>query len=114
MEPTLEPITLAEAKAQTRITDDYSNELLLSYIRTARAEAEQHLGRGLLTQTWKLALESFADVMSLPMADVPQIVLRQHWHRRFHKDPRSQWLRRLMSELFSQALDEWRAGEEGS
>ena len=48
-------------------------------------------------------------VMSLPMADVPQIVLRQHWHRRFHKDPRSQWLRKLISELFSQASDEWRS-----
>ena len=51
-------------------------------------------------------------MMSLPMADVPQIVLRQHWHRRFHKDPRSQWLRKLMSELFSQASDEWRASED--
>ena len=51
-------------------------------------------------------------MMSLPMADVPQIVLRQHWHRRFHKDPRSQWLRKLMSELFSQASDEWRRSED--
>lgn len=38
-------------------------------------------------------------MMSLPMADAPQIVLRQHWHRRFHKDPKNQWLRKLMSEL---------------
>jgi DNA-binding transcriptional LysR family regulator len=51
-------------------------------------------------------------VMSLPMADVPQIVLRQHWHRRFHKDPRNQWLRKLIGELFSQASDEWRASED--
>jgi DNA-binding transcriptional LysR family regulator len=53
-------------------------------------------------------------MMSLPMTDVPQIVLRQHWHRRFHKDPRSQWLRKLISELFSQASDEWRASEDES
>ena len=51
-------------------------------------------------------------MMSLPMADVPQIVLRQHWHRRFHKDPRSQWLRKLMAELFSQASDEWRSTDD--
>lgn len=51
-------------------------------------------------------------VMSLPMADVPQIVLRQHWHRRFHKDPRNQWLRKMISELFSQASDEWRSSED--
>jgi uncharacterized PurR-regulated membrane protein YhhQ (DUF165 family) len=50
--------------------------------------------------------------MSLPMQDVPQIVLRQHWHRRFHKDPRNQWLRKVMSELFSQASDEWGASGE--
>jgi len=53
-------------------------------------------------------------MMVLPMNDVPQIVLRQHWHRRFHKDPRNQWLRKLVSELFSQESDEWRAsGDEG-
>jgi len=51
-------------------------------------------------------------MMSLPMRDVPQIVLRQYWHRRFHKDPRNQWLRKLMSELFSQASDDWRASNE--
>jgi hypothetical protein len=28
-------------------------------------------------------------IMVLPMTDVPQIVLRQHWHRRFHKDLRN-------------------------
>jgi hypothetical protein len=51
-------------------------------------------------------------MMSLPMADVPQIVLRQHRHRRFNKDPRNQWLRKLMSELFSPAADEWRSSED--
>ena len=66
--PTDEPITLAEAKAQARITDDHSNGLLRSYIQTAREAAEQILGRGLLTQTWRQERADFADVMWLPMA----------------------------------------------
>jgi DNA-binding transcriptional LysR family regulator len=49
--------------------------------------------------------------MSLPSLDLPKIVLKQHWHRKFHKDSRNQWLRKLMSELFSQELDEWRGSE---
>lgn len=66
--PVQEPITLAEAKAQARILDDNSNALLLSYIKTAREEAEGTLGYGLFTQTWKLELREFADVIPLPMA----------------------------------------------
>jgi len=43
-----------------------------------------------------------------PFADLPQIVIKQHWHRKAHHDPRSQWLRRLMTRLFSQESDEWK------
>lgn len=66
--PTFEPITMDEAKRQARITDDNSNALLLSYIQTAREAAEDWLGRGIPTQTWKVTLEWFANVMPLPMA----------------------------------------------
>jgi uncharacterized phiE125 gp8 family phage protein len=66
--PAVEPISLADAKAQARITDDNSNALLSSYIATAREAAEEYLGRGLYTQTWKLSLDWFANVMPLPMA----------------------------------------------
>ena len=37
----------------------------------------------------------------------PRIELRQHWHRRAHKDARSLWLRRVISGLFNAATDEW-------
>lgn len=66
--PTVEPITLAEAKLQARISDDASNALLRSYIQTARQTAEDTLGYGLYTQTWKLVLSAFAEVIPLPMA----------------------------------------------
>lgn len=66
--PAQEPISLAEAKAQARITDDNSNTLLASYIATAREAAETYLGRGLYTQTWKLSLDWFANEIQLPRA----------------------------------------------
>jgi DNA-binding transcriptional LysR family regulator len=37
----------------------------------------------------------------------PRIELRQHWHKRVHKDARGIWLRRLISGLFNEATDEW-------
>ena len=37
----------------------------------------------------------------------PRIELRQHWHRRVHKDARSIWLRKVISNLFNAATDEW-------
>jgi DNA-binding transcriptional LysR family regulator len=37
----------------------------------------------------------------------PRIELRQHWHRRVHKDARSIWLRKAISNLFNAATDEW-------
>lgn len=43
-----------------------------------------------------------------PPFDVPRFDLRQHWHRRFHKNPRSRWLRSQLATLFSDATDEWR------
>jgi uncharacterized phiE125 gp8 family phage protein len=68
VEPAIEPLTIAEAKAQARITIPAEDSLFDGWIRAARHEAEKYLSRGLLTQTWKLVLDQFADVMSLPMA----------------------------------------------
>ena len=44
-----------------------------------------------------------------PFPDAPRIVLKQHWHRKAHHDPRNRWLRRLVSELFNQESDEWKS-----
>ena len=37
----------------------------------------------------------------------PRIELRQHWHRKVHKDARNIWLRKLVNRLFNEATDEW-------
>ena len=72
--PVLSAITLADAKAQTRIVDDESNGLLLSYIASATDEAEQALGYGLLTQSYKVTADDFYDVFPLPMCLVLQSI----------------------------------------
>jgi uncharacterized phiE125 gp8 family phage protein len=66
--PTVEPITVEEAKKQARITDAASDGLIESYIISAREACESFMGRGLLTQTVKAVLEDFANVMPLPLA----------------------------------------------
>jgi DNA-binding transcriptional LysR family regulator len=42
-----------------------------------------------------------------PPFRTPRIDLRQHWHRRFHQDPRHRWLRGEVSALFNDKSDEW-------
>lgn len=42
------------------------------------------------------ALRTFAVPFHLPQYDV-----KQHWHERFHNDPGSQWLRRVIAELMT-------------
>ena len=37
----------------------------------------------------------------------PRIALRQHWHVKFHKDPRNGWLRGIVGQLFNATTDEW-------
>jgi uncharacterized phiE125 gp8 family phage protein len=66
--PTLEPLTVAEAKAQIRSVQSSEDAVITSYIRAARQAAENYLGYGLLTQSWQLNLSDFVDVIPLPMA----------------------------------------------
>ena len=43
-----------------------------------------------------------------PPMRTPRIDLKQHWHRKFQRDPKSKWLRELVASLFTDELDEWR------
>ena len=38
----------------------------------------------------------------------PRFDLKQFWHRRYHQDLRSRWLREMIAELFNDATDEWK------
>ncbi len=42
-----------------------------------------------------------------PPFTLPRYDLKQHWHRKFHNDPRITWLRGLVASLFNDDRDEW-------
>lgn len=73
--PTVEPVTLAEAKLQCRYDLDDEDALILRLTRAAREFAETFCHRAIPTQTWDWKLDAFpcAWPMVLPMAGVTSI-----------------------------------------
>jgi uncharacterized phiE125 gp8 family phage protein len=57
--PAVEPVTLDEAKAQLKLDTDADDDLVARLIPAARARAEWHLGRALITQSWTLWLDAW-------------------------------------------------------
>jgi DNA-binding transcriptional LysR family regulator len=47
--------------------------------------------------------------VAMPPLDIAGFDLKQHWHRKFHNDPRNKWLREQVAQLFNDENDEWRA-----
>ena len=39
--------------------------------------------------------------------DIPGFDLKQHWHRKYHNDPKVIWLRNVVARLFNDTTDEW-------
>ena len=54
----------------------------------------------------RIAPQQFA--VAMPPFEVAGFDVKQHWHRKFHNDARSRWLRVQVAELFNDATDEWR------
>jgi DNA-binding transcriptional LysR family regulator len=44
---------------------------------------------------------------ALPPFDIAGFDVKQHWHRKFHNDPRNRWLREQVACLFNDETDEW-------
>lgn len=74
-EPTLEPITLVEAKDFCRASHlDHEDEIIDSLIKVAREEVEHATGRKLLTTTLKYTLDKFPYwALSLPGGNIQEI-----------------------------------------
>ncbi len=67
--PSVEPLTLAEAKAHLRVFVDDENTLIESLIVAARVHVENFTHRALISQVWDLKLDGFScDEIYLPMA----------------------------------------------
>lgn len=59
--PTVEPLTLAEAKAHLRVDHTDDDSLIAIYLAAARADCEEWTARAFVTQTWELVLDEFPD-----------------------------------------------------
>ena len=57
--PAVEPVTLAQAKAQLRVDFEADDDLISAYITAAREFAEQTLNRAIYNQTYVLSLDQF-------------------------------------------------------
>lgn len=74
--PVVEPVTLAEIKAQCRVDHDDENELLNSLIVAARETVETLTGRALMTQTWDWKFHEFPEHdegLTIPLGQVTSI-----------------------------------------
>lgn len=67
--PTVEPITLAEAKAHLRVESDHEDELIQDLIKAARQEAERQTSICMIRQDWRLFLDHWPEhgVLELPV-----------------------------------------------
>lgn len=57
--PSVEPVTVAECKLDSRIDGTEFDELLPALILAAREMCEQEAGRKLITQTWRVTAEAW-------------------------------------------------------
>jgi hypothetical protein len=57
--PTMEPVSVADAKKHSRIFMDIDDNLVAGYISVARQRAESVMNRACLPQTWTLYLQTF-------------------------------------------------------
>lgn len=69
--PTVEPVSLAEAKLHCRVTSDEETPLLETLITAARERAERATRLALLTQTWDLVLDAFPPELFVELPKPP-------------------------------------------
>ena len=72
-EPTIEPVTLEEAKRQCRVTHDAEDSLIEGYITTARQVAERYTNRAFITTTFAYRRDSFPVEFRLPRAPLASV-----------------------------------------
>lgn len=64
VEPSVEPITLAEAKEWAKIDGTAEDSKITALIKAARQQVEQYLNRTLITTTWAYRKDSFPTALS--------------------------------------------------
>ena len=66
--PTVEPVSVAEVKAQLGITDNVTEDILTRRITEARKWAENYTKRALISQTREIRWDHFIDEHQVPSA----------------------------------------------
>lgn len=61
VDPAVEPVTLAEAKAHLRIEQSGEDELITGLIAAARQEVERQTGQAMIDQDWRLVLDRWPE-----------------------------------------------------
>ena len=79
VDPTAEPVTLAEAKRWLAVDASDKDDLIASLIAGARERVEKDTQRSLMTQTWRLKLDEWpADAMELMRSPVQSVTSVQY------------------------------------
>lgn len=71
--PSVEPVTLDEAKNFLKIDGALEDNLISALITAARQRVEEYLGKSLITQTWDVYFDSVSDRVKLPRPPVQSI-----------------------------------------
>ncbi len=71
--PTVEPISLEQAKAHLRVDTTDQDDLIEALITAAREKVEDETGRALITQTLEIALDYFVEPPDLRWVTYPYL-----------------------------------------
>lgn len=71
--PAQEPVTVEEAKAHLRVEHDAANGYIGALVTSARELVESRCAKALVTQSLRLHLDAFPDVIRLPRAPVQSV-----------------------------------------
>jgi uncharacterized phiE125 gp8 family phage protein len=73
--PAVEPVTLADAKAHLKVDVSDDDALIGRLIAAARARAEWHLGRALISQSWRLWLDTWPcdGIVEIPLPPLQSV-----------------------------------------
>ncbi len=69
--PAVEPLTLAEAKAFLRVEHDDDDGVIGALIAGARIHVEAQTRRALITQSWRLSIDTWPADGRLPVVPAP-------------------------------------------
>jgi uncharacterized phiE125 gp8 family phage protein len=76
--PTIEPVTLAEAKLHLRVDHGDEDALIESLVTSARTHVEHVTSRAFINQTWRLSLDAFPAEIRLPRPPLSSVTSLQY------------------------------------